>query len=283
MTNGRKVVWGAVVLCGCFVFFIWTPLISQSQGMLTVSFLDVGQGDAIFIESPSGRQVLIDGGRDRSVLRELPEVMPWGDRTIDIVIPTHPDADHVGGLIDVFVRYDIQTVIASSVMGDTDLWRTLETEIDNEGAEQLTAARGQIIDFGDGAYMEILFPDREVPHIETNTGSVVVRLVYGETAFMLTGDAPVVIERFLLALDGEHLASDVLKAGHHGSRTSSSKEFVEAVNPDFAVISRGCGNTYGHPHEEVTALFANMHIPVLDTCKNGRITFVSDGVEVRQR
>lgn len=283
MKFGHKAVWGAVALCAAFVFFIWKPLISHSQGVLTVSFLDVGQGDAIFIESPSGRQTLIDGGRDRSVLRELGEVMPWGDRTIDIVIPTHPDADHIGGLIDVLARYEVNTVIESSVEGDTDLWRALETAIEEERAKKITALRGQIIDLGDGAYIEILFPDRKVPRIETNMGSVVARLVYGDTAFMLTGDAPIAIEKFLLALDGAHLKSDVLKAGHHGSRTSSSEAFVQVVNPDFAVFSRGCGNSYGHPHEEVIALFQGEGIPTLDTCENGRITFVSDGVAVRQQ
>ncbi|MBI2048760.1 MAG: MBL fold metallo-hydrolase [Parcubacteria group bacterium] len=273
--------WGAIIACALAAVLVWTPLLAHSRGVLTVHFLDVGQGDAIFIESPTGVQILIDGGRDRSVLRELGEVMPWYDRTIDVMIPTHPDADHIAGLIDVLDRFAVARVLESSVQGDTDLWRTLEDAIEAEGAERTTALRGQSIDLGGGARLDILFPDRDVPHIETNTGSIVARLVYGDIAFMLTGDSPQAIEKYLLSLQ-DNLKSDVLKAGHHGSKTSSSKEFVEAVHPRFAVFSRGCANSYGHPHAEVVTLFEELTIPVLDTCKKGRISFISDGLTVRE-
>lgn len=277
----RMLVWYSILICAVAVFFIWESLLAHSRGVLTVSFLDVGQGDAIFIESPTGRQVLIDGGRDRSVLRELGSVMPLGDRSIDMIIPTHPDADHISGLIDALDRYDVGTVVESSVGGDTNLWRSFQHAVLAEGAEKVIAVRGQVIDLGGGAYLQILFPDRPVTNIETNTGSVVARLIYGDTSFLLTGDSPIAIEKYLIWLDGGALQSDVLKAGHHGSRTSSSKEFIDAVRPSFAVFSRGCGNTYGHPHDEVVALFASAAIPALDTCTDGRITFVSDGATLR--
>ena len=264
------------------VFFIWSPLVARADHELRVSFLNVGQGDAIFIESPTGIQVLIDGGRDRSVLRELSTVMPWYDRSIDLVIATHPDADHITGLIDVLDRYDVGAVIESSVRGDTDLWRVLKGVIAAEGAARAVAMRGQMIDLGGGARLEILFPDRAVPQVEKNAGSIVARLVYGDTAFMFTGDSPIPIEKYVAALGGSALKSDVLKVGHHGSRTSSSREFVEAVHPKSAVISRGCDNTYGHPHKEAIELFAELHIPTFDTCTNGRTTFISDGTTVNK-
>ncbi|MBL8158194.1 MBL fold metallo-hydrolase [bacterium] len=248
---------------------------------LRVSFLDVGQGDAIFIEAPGGRQMLIDGGKNRSVIRQLATVMPWYDRTIDVVLATHPDADHIGGLPDVFKRYRVGLVIESSVRDEEGAdAQAFEKAAAAEGAERLVAERGQVIDVGEGARLEILFPDRSVPGIETNTGSIVARLVYGETAFMLTGDSPKEIEDYLVRLDGKILESSVLKAGHHGSRTSSSFAFVGFVSPEYAVYSRGCDNSYGHPHDEVKEMFAKHGVPTLDTCEDGSITFVSDGKTV---
>src|SRR5262249_14432065 len=157
------------------------------RGIMTVSFFDIGQGDSIFIDSPSGRQVLIDGGPDNTVLRRLGETMPWYDHSIDVVIPTHPDSDHINGLIDVLDRYDVSTVVQSSVKGDTDTWRHLENDIKQKvekGSSLITAQRGEVIELGDGAYLEVLSPDRSLPGAETNTACVVTRLVYGKTAFM---------------------------------------------------------------------------------------------------
>lgn len=260
---------------------LWHALWRTSASELRVSFLDVGQGDSIFIESPAGAQVLIDGGPDRSVLRELGRVMPWWDRTIDVVIATHPDADHVTGLVDVLQRYHVQYILEPGVRGDTPQAESMLKAIANEDALYSHAQRGQIIDLGDGARIEILFPDRDVSGLETNTASIVARLTYGETSFMLMGDSPEEIERYVVQLDGKELTSTVLKAGHHGSRTSSSLLFVGFVKPEYAVFSRGCDNTYGHPHEEVKSVFARFDVHTLDTCEEGTVTFVSDGVSLR--
>lgn len=265
---------------------VWFSVVeADSAGRLTVSFLDVGQGDSIFIESPSGTQVLVDGGKGRTVLRELSRQMPWFDRSIDVVIGTHPDEDHIGGLIDVLERYKVATVILSSVLDEEGsdfraFTRALEKEKE-DGGEEIVGLRGQVLDLGGGAYIEILFPDRYLPDVETNTGSIVARLVYGDTAFLLTGDAPDSIEKYLVQLDGKDLKSNVLKAGHHGSRTSSTPLFVGFVSPEYAIFSRGCDNSYGHPHEEVVELFMRFEIQVLDTCDSGTVTFTSDGLSVR--
>ncbi|OGG63249.1 hypothetical protein A3C21_03835 [Candidatus Kaiserbacteria bacterium RIFCSPHIGHO2_02_FULL_59_21] len=267
---------------------IWYAVISEDRGgKLTVSFLNVGQGDAIFIDAPSGRQALIDGGRGRVVLRELARASPWWDRSIDVVVATHPDLDHIGGLPDVLARYRVGLVMRSSVLdegsADSAAFDAAADAEAKQGAALLVAKRGQIIDLGGGASMEVLYPDRDVSGVETNAGSIVARLVYGETAFMLTGDAPQAIEEYLALLDGKELHSNVLKAGHHGSKTSSSELFIGFVSPEYAVFSRGCDNSYGHPHAEVVALFKRFEIPALDTCKDGAITFVSDGTTVRRR
>lgn len=282
MRRSAKITGIAIVFLLCAAGIIWYAAWREDRrGLLTVSFLDIGQGDSIFIEAPSGRQVLIDGGKGSAIIRELAKVMPWYDRTIDVVIPTHPDADHVGGLIDVLARYQVGTIIHSDVEGDTATAKTLVDDMRREGAQQVVARRGQIIDLG-GAYLEVLSPDRSVEHVETNTGCVVVRLVYGTTAFMFSCDAPDEIENYLVRLDGSDLHSDVLKAGHHGSKNSSSPLFLGFVNPTYGVFSRGCDNTYGHPAPEVVARFAQFGILTLDTCTDGTITFVSDGQTVRK-
>lgn len=267
---------------------IWTAVAQASTGgKLTVTFLDIGQGDAIFIESPTGAQMLIDGGKNRAVIRQLSREMPWFDRSIDVVIGTHPDADHIGGLPDVLRRYRASLVVQSSVLdpegADAAALASAAAKEAEDGAQLLTAMRGQVIDLGGGVTFEILFPDREVPGLETNTGSIVGRLVYGGTSFMLTGDSPKAIEEYLVQLDGEALRSTILKAGHHGSRTSSSLQFVGFVSPEFAVFSRGCDNSYGHPHEEPVAIFARLGVETFDTCLDGSVTFVSDGKTVSRR
>ena len=281
----------AILVLLTLTLCIWYAVLREdARGLLTVSFLNVGQGDSIFIQAPSGRQVLIDGGANTGVLREVAGVMPWYDRSIDVVIPTHPDADHIGGLIDVLARYRIETIIHSSVEGDTKTFAAFNRAMAEQvrpvrgpasnGAREIVAMRGQIVDLGGGAYLQILSPDRLVPDVYTNDGGVVARLVYGATAFMLPCDAPQSVENYLVALGTSSLKANVLKAGHHGSKTSSSALFLGYVAPEYGVFSRGCDNKYGHPAPETTARFAQFEIPTLDTCKDGTISFVSDGQTV---
>lgn len=263
---------------------IWYAVVAEDRrGILTVSFLNVGQGDSIFIDSPSGRQVLIDGGPDTSVVRQLSAVMPWYDRSIDVLIATHPDADHVTGLIDVLQKYQVGMFLTSSVQGATNTWKTLKNMAQNKGLRQVTAIRGQVIDIGDGAYLEILSPDRPVTQVDTNVGCVVARLVYGKTSFLLPCDAPHAVEDYLVDLDGSNLHSTVLKAGHHGSKTSSSLLFAGYVDPQYVVFSRGCDNKYGFPSPETVSLFKKFNVQAVDTCESGTLTFVSDGYTVSQK
>lgn len=276
--------WTVVGLLALLCTIVWSVVYERERVKgLTVSFLSVGQGDAILVESPAGKRMLIDGGRDRAVLRELPHVMPWWDRNIDVVVATHPDADHVGGLFDVLERYHVSYILESGVMHDTPQAESLFTAVSREvgsGAKQGLARRGQVIDLGGGAYAQVLFPDRDVTNLETNMASIVLRVVYGQTSFLLTGDSPIVIEEYLVALEGKKLQSTVLKAGHHGSRTSTSPLFVGFVSPEWGVFSRGCDNEYGHPHQEVVAIFEQSGISTKDTCVDGTVTFYSDGTQV---
>ncbi|MBI5469766.1 MBL fold metallo-hydrolase [Candidatus Kaiserbacteria bacterium] len=285
MQKSTRIVGAAILVLAALSILIWyAAWLEDRHALLTVSFLDIGQGDSIFIQAPSGTQVLIDGGPGSTVMRRLSQVMPWYDHSLDVIIPTHPDADHISGLIDVLKRYQISYVLQSSVLGSTPTWNSLEGAIADDaksGTKVITAERGRIINLGKGAYLEILSPDRELLKTDTNTACVVTHLVYGKTSFMLGCDAPQMIENYLVSLDGKNLKSDVLKAGHHGSRTSSSPLWVGYVDPSYAVYSRGCDNKYGHPHAETIATFARFNIPTEDTCKLGTITFVSDGNTVR--
>ena len=167
--------WVLVSLLGLSAIgaIVWSAVFNAYTHNLRVSFFNVGQGDAIFIQSPSGAQVLIDGGPDRSVLRELGSVMPWWDRTIEVVIATHPDADHVSGLIDVLERYRVSYILEPGVRTDTPQAESMLQAVANEDAVYVLARRGQVIDLGDGARLEILFPDRDVIGIHCGD------LVYG--------------------------------------------------------------------------------------------------------
>lgn len=247
---------------------------------LQVSFLDVGQGDSILIETPDGVQVLVDGGPDGTVLRELSSAMGFFDKTIDVVIGTHPHADHVGGLIDVLERYQVAHVIRTDNENGDGMDETYYSRVAAEGAIVTYARRGQRIALGASTTLEVLYPEGEVRELDTNTSSIVARLVYGSTSFLLTGDSPKNIEEYLVLTEGEHLKSDVLKAGHHGSRTSTSELFLDEVAPQFAVITSGKNNSYGHPHVEVTDALFNAGAEILNTAELGTITFYSDGSKV---
>ena len=269
--------WRKYILLGLALanLLVYLTFFQRTGDRLEVYFLDVGQGDAIFIETPSKKQILIDGGRNRKVLSELGKIMPFGDRSIDVVIATHPDADHIGGLPEVASRYNIGIFLEPGVESQGELNQILHSRV----APKL-ARRGQVINFGDGARLRILFPDRDVSKWETNDASIVAKLEYGGSSFLFTGDSPISSENILLSLDAEILNSDVLKAGHHGSRTSTSLTFAEVVSPEYAIISAGKNNSYGHPHKEVMNILEKVGARIISTAEEGTIRFETDGVEL---
>lgn len=250
---------------------------------LSVSYLDVGQGDSIFIETKEGTQMLIDGGRDDRVLIKLKEVMPVGDTSIDIVIGTHPDADHIGGLVSVLKNYKIGMILEPGSSSDSKIYKALEDEISKDKINRVLARQGMVINLGDGATFKILFPDQDVTNWETNDSSVVGKLVYGKDSFLFTGDSPIKIEDYLLDTVPAELSSRVLKLGHHGSRTSSSTEYLKAVSPHVGIISAGLHNSYGHPHQETLGRLKELGIPYLSTTDKGTITFTSNGFGIVQK
>ncbi len=269
----RKILLGFFLIITVFIWYgVWAE---ESNGLMTVAFLDVGQGDAIFIETPSGKQVLIDAGSNKKILRELAKQMEFYDRSIDVLIESHPDLDHIGGFPAVLNSYEIDSVFSSGVNCEKAICEEFEKAIVKEGISEQILIRGNILDLGDGIYLEVLFPDRDASGFETNMASLVLRLVYGETSFLLTGDSPKAIENYLISLGG--LDIDVLKLGHHGSKTSTGEYFVGMTNPEIAVISVGENNRYKHPSQEVLDILENFGIEVFRTDQQGTITIQSNG------
>ena len=259
---------------------LWWLALTQPDGQLHVHFLDVGQGDGIFIQTPSGRQVLIDGGDDsQQLFAELGAVMPFWDRQIDQAIVTHPDWDHIGGQIDLPSRFRLgQAIISENVRyhEDSQLWLAA---LDAENVPVVGLQQGGWLDLGDGVALWALWPPREeklrgLEEDDKNERSLVLKLVYGEFSALLTGDAGLPSEAQLLR-EGQPVAAHVLKVGHHGSEHSSSRAFVEAVGPSVAVIQVGAENRYGHPDPEVLEILGGRL--VLRNDRAGRVHIWSDG------
>jgi competence protein ComEC len=249
-----------------------------SQRGLTMVMLDVGQGDAILLESPTGSQILIDGGTQNKILSKLQKFIPFFDKKIDAIVVTNPDQDHIGGFLDVLKVYKVEQVLEAGTFNESKTYLNLENKIKEKNIPKVLAKRGMRIDMGGGAVLEILFPDRDVTDWTTNDGSVVGKLSYGNTEIILMGDATKETERILLAENSkEILDSDIIKIGHHGSKTSSSHEFLEAVSPAFALISNGLNNKYGHPHNETLSTLESLGVKVLRTDILGSIVMKSDG------
>jgi competence protein ComEC len=263
---------------------VWAALYQRRPtNLLKVYFLDIGQGDAILIETPRRAQILIDGGANRKVMSELGKILPFGDRRIDMVMETHPDRDHIGGLPEVIARYDVGMFLEPGVESDNSIDDELERRVGEKKIPSILARRGMVLDFGDGAKLTILFPHTDVSRWETNDASIVARLDYGESSFLLTGDSPMRVENILMGLDKSILDTDVLKAGHHGSRTSTSLAYANAVSPEYAIISSGKDNSYGHPHKEVLDILGKVNAKILNTAEIGTITFETDGIRLDLR
>lgn len=245
---------------------------------LTFAMLDIGQGDALFIESPTGTQILFDAGPPKKILGQLAKVMSPFDRHIDAIVITNPDADHIGGFHDVLKTYKVGQVFEPGTVNDSKTYQNLEAEIKQKNITSTLVKKGMRLDIGGGAFIDILFPDRDVSDWSRNDGSVMAKLTYGESSVMLTGDATTVSEKFMLyANKDEDLHSDVLKVGHHGSRSSTSYEFLKAVKPAYALISDGKDNTYGHPHQETLKALEEFSVKVFRTDTDGTIIMKSDG------
>ena len=216
---------------------------------LEVDFLDVGQGDSVLIKSPFGQNILIDGGPNNIVITRLSEELPFWDRTIDLMILTHPHDDHVNCLNDVIRRYQVKKILYTGVAHNSPGYLTWLKLVKDKHIPLVIINRPQVINLGPECRLEILYPlqsflSKEVDNL--NNSSIIAKLVYKKAKFLFTGDAEKEVEEELLA-SGADLSAQALKAGHHGSDTSNSKGFLEAINPRIAAIQAGAENKFGHP------------------------------------
>lgn len=251
----------------------------NGDNSLEVTFFDIGQGDAIFIETPYRNQILIDGGPNSMILEKLAKEMPFWDKTIDLIILTHPEADHITGLLSVLESYNVKRILWTGIVRDTSQYEKWKEMIEKENAEIIIAHSSQGIKIGN-VFLNILYPFESLEGEEiknSNDTSIVSRLRFGNNSFLFTGDITKVSENKIISKEDGNLNSDVLKVSHHGSKTSTSAEFLENVLPDIAVISCGKDNSYGHPHEQVLKSLEELGINILRTDQNGDIKIISNG------
>lgn len=265
------------VLLLLLVLAVLTSYFLRFDKLLHVYFLDIGQGDAIFIQAPNGNQVLIDGGPDNTVIQRLGRVMPFYDRTIDMIVLTHPHADHVDGLIEVLKRYKVGMVAENFYS-----YRTAEYEEWNKAKLAAKVAEvhfSQTVDLGGGAVLETIYPftnDGAANIKNPNNASVVLKLEYGRESVLLTGDIEAPVEQDILNKK-ENISADFLKVGHHGSKTSTTESFLRAVNPLIAFISVGAKNRYGHPHQIVLDRLEKLGVKYYRTDINRSSDLILDG------
>ncbi len=254
---------------------------NQPDYLLHVSFLDVGQGDAMFIQTYQGAQILIDGGPSDKVLSELGKKMPFWDRTLDLVILTHPDADHSSGLIDVLKRYEVKKVLLTHVTAPTATFKQFSDALEAEHAEKIYAEEGERLWLDSATVFDVYYPPKGVEtdkSLSTNNTGIVGKLSFGKTRILFTADTDSVVEDIVRAQFD--MGADILKVGHHGSKYSSSVEFIKAVAPTFGVIEVGVHNTYGHPTQSTLDNLAGQNVKIFRTDQDRNIEFTSDGREL---
>jgi competence protein ComEC len=273
----NKLLTGLTILA-ILTFVHWSRL---PHGQLIIDFLDIGQGDSVLLSLPTGERILIDGGPEQYVLQELGEVMPFMERRIDLMILSHPHADHMMGLIQVMKRYEVGAVLFSGV----NYWSPIYDEFLKEVREQkillMVARADEDFTYGE-VELDVIFPFEEMLGEEisnVNNASVGVMVKFGEHRILLTGDLEEEAEEELVE-HGVDLKADVFKAGHHGSRTSSSQALLDLVQPELIIIQSGEGNSYEHPHPESLQKFSAMGIEVRRNDLEGRIRLRFDAFDL---
>ena len=287
MGNWRKLNLLVILFLFLANVFVWQALFNLGlNNSLEVMFFDIGQGDAIFIETPHGHQILIDGGSDSKILEKLAKEIPFWDKTIDLIVLTHPEKDHMAGLLKVLERYRVEQILWTGIIRNTADYNKWQESIEKEEAEITIAKASQRIKTG-RVFLNILYPFESLEGEEfknSNDTSIISQLIFGNNSFLFTGDAGKSVEKKILSRYKEDVInSDVLKVGHHGSKTSTSEEFLEGVSPEIAVISCGKNNPYNHPHQEVLKNLEQFDIKILRTDKNGDIKVISDGNKLYER
>lgn len=246
---------------------------SEYSGM-SVTYLNVGQGDSELIQV-NGINMLIDAGTNAGANDLVKDLKNRGIKTIDIAIATHPHEDHIGGMDEVLENFDVKSFYAPKVAHTTKTYENMLKAVKNEGLKIQQIKEGTKIDLGKDTEVQVYSPVKS-QYEELNNYSPVMKISYGQNSFMFTGDAESLLEKEILN-ENKDLKADVLKLGHHGSHSSTSEEFLKAVNPSIAVVSCAKDNKYGHPHKETMSNLKKAGITVYETFRDGDITISSNG------
>ena len=270
---------------------------AEAKGQLTISMLDIDQGDAVLIQT-GAKNILIDTGDDKYYedgkkgkenTQLLTELQKLKIDHIDTLVMTHAHADHIGKADKVIAQYGVKELVYNGIPSTSKYFINALKAAKANGTQQVKVKAGDVLDFGNGVSFEIVSPSQSLidedtaaikakKKVDVNNESVVGRLTFGNFAMLFTGDAEGLVEKEMVASYGKKLKCQVLKAGHHGSKTSSTAEFLKLVQPESVVMSLGVNNQYGHPHEALLNRLQKQGIKnIYRTDANGTITIVSDG------
>ncbi|KKP37834.1 MAG: putative hydrolase [Candidatus Peregrinibacteria bacterium GW2011_GWA2_33_10] len=264
-----------IILLLPFLLYIYYQ--KSSNGYLKIHFLSVGQGDSALITSPSNKNILVDGGPNNDLIRELGKFLPFFERRIDLIILSHPDSDHLFGLIEVLKRYEIGKILLTGINVNTPEYMEFLRIIEEKNIHIIIAEDDE--DFLiDNIFIDIHLPRENIAQksfANTNDTSIVFSMHYGENIILFPGDIEEKMEQELL-LENPDLETDIIKISHHGSNTSTQEEFLEKIKPDFAIISCGLYNQFSHPHPDLIKRLILQNIRVYRTDYQGNITFILD-------
>lgn len=255
-----------------------SPSTAESGDTLQVHFIDVGQGDAILVQTPSGQNMLIDAGENNQGQVVADYLVSQGVKSLDVVVGTHPHSDHIGGLDTVIYRFPVGSIYMPKATQTTQTFRDVLDAVKRQDLQISTARAGTVLPL-DGVSCRIIAP-LEDSYEDLNNYSAVIKLEYGSQSFLFTGDAGTDSEAQMLD-SGVDLKSTVLKVGHHGSNSSSASTFLSSVAPQYAVIMVGADNNYGHPHAQTLSRLNKVGAVLYRTDQNGTIVFSTDGIDMQ--
>ena len=273
--KNKKFIYSSIFFILLLAIILAVIIFYSQKNDIKVVFFDVGQGDSILISGGSN-QILIDGGKDGKVLLEkLGKYIPFWDRNIEMIVASHPDQDHIGGLPSVLNAYKVDSVLETKMQSDSQIYKKLEDDIAKNDIEKIEAKKDVAIKFPNGAIAEVLYPLDSIIDInakDTNAASVIVKLTIGENKFLFTGDLPIEQEQELLTKNVD-VNAEILKVAHHGSKYATSDTFLDAVKPQDSIISVGKNNSYGHPNQETLQRLLAHKVKIFRTDEIGDIVY----------